>query len=190
MLTGKTMTRKIIVLTTLLFALFTSIGYTYGQSRNTTRKGQTGKGKTLLEVASMQPQLSTFVKAIKAAELEKTLDTKGNQNFTVFAPSNAAFDSLPSGAKEDLLKPENKEQLRNILLNHMVSGKFTSAALTNEKNLQSIGGKEIGISNLGGKIMAGGKDVNKADIEATNGVIHIINVVIVPPVEEADADKE
>jgi uncharacterized surface protein with fasciclin (FAS1) repeats len=164
--------------------------YVYSQSSNAGRKSRQGKSQSLLEVAQATPQLSTFVKAIKAAGLEKTFDITANQEFTVFAPSNAAFDSLPSGAKEDLLKAENKENLRNLLLSHIVSGKYKAADLTNEQNLQSIGGKEIGISKLGGKIMAGGKDVNRADITAANGVIHIINVVMVPAVEEADADKE
>jgi uncharacterized surface protein with fasciclin (FAS1) repeats len=70
-----------------------------------------------------------------------------------------------------------------------VYGKNKASDLTNEQTLQSIGGKEIGISNLGGKIMAGGKEVIQADIAAANGVIHIINVVMVPPVEEADANN-
>jgi uncharacterized surface protein with fasciclin (FAS1) repeats len=107
----------------------------------------------------------------------------------VFAPSNAAFDSLPSGAKEDLLKPDNREKLRNLLLSHVVAGKYKAAELVNEQTLQSIGGTEIGITHLGGRVMAGGKDVNQADLSAANGVIHVINLVMVPPVEEADADK-
>jgi uncharacterized surface protein with fasciclin (FAS1) repeats len=161
----------------------------YSQSRQAGKKSREAKQQSLLDVARANPQLSTFVQAIKAAGLEKTFDITANQTFTIFAPSNAAFDSLPTGAKEDILKTENKEILRNLLLNHIVSGKYKAADLTNEQTLQSIGGKEIGISNLGGKIMAGGKDVNRADITAANGVIHIINVVMVPPVEETDADK-
>jgi uncharacterized surface protein with fasciclin (FAS1) repeats len=183
------MKRNILILTIIGFALLASQEYVYGQSRNTGRKSGQGKEKSLLDVARAHPQLSTFVQAVKAAGLEKTFDITAKQDFTVFAPSNAAFDSLPSGAKEDLMKAENKEKLRNLLLSHLVYGKNKASDLTNEQTLQSIGGKEIGISNLGGKIMAGGKEVIQADIAAANGVIHIINVVMVPPVEEADANN-
>jgi uncharacterized surface protein with fasciclin (FAS1) repeats len=171
----------------LLFCISTD--YAYSQSRKSGRRSGQGKEKSILDVARAHPQLSTFVQAVKAAGLENTFDMRANQEFTVFAPSNAAFDSLPSGAKEDLLKPDNREKLRNLLLSHVVSGKYKAAELGNEQTLQSIGGTEIGITNLGGRIMAGGKDVNQADLTAANGVIHVINVVMVPPVEEAEADK-
>ncbi len=180
------MQRILIVLTTIVCVSQVQV---FGQS-GSNNKAQENKAGDILQVAKANPQLSTFVQAIQATGLEKTFSLDTKQTLTVFAPSNAAFDSLPSGAKEDLLKPENKAKLKEILLNHMVYGKYTSADLSNDQNLQTIGGKEIGISKLGGKIMAGGKDVNKADIAASNGVIHIINMVIVPPVEEADADKE
>lgn len=185
------MKRNIIILSTALFLMMSFCPeYVHSQTRNKGKKSIQSKEKSLLDVAKANPQLSTFVQAIKAADLEKTFDITAKQDFTVFAPSNAAFDSLPSGAKEALMKPENKEKLRNLLLSHVVSGRYQAADLTNEKTLQSLGGKEITISNLGGKIMAGGKDVEKAGITAANGVIHIINVVMIPPVEEADADKE
>jgi uncharacterized surface protein with fasciclin (FAS1) repeats len=175
------MKRTMVIFYTSLFLLLGFCSETsYGQR----------KDKSLLDVAKANPQLSTFVQAVKAAGLEKTFDITAKQEFTVFAPSNAAFDSLPSGAREDLMKAENKEKLRNLLLSHVVSGRYKAADLTNEKTLQSLGGQEISISNLGGKIMAGGTDVEKAGIAAANGVIHIINVVMIPPVEEADADKE
>ncbi|MDO1448672.1 fasciclin domain-containing protein [Rhodocytophaga aerolata] len=181
---------SILLYTALLLAFVFCNEQAYSQDRKADSKSAQAKGKSLLDVAKANPQLSTFVQALKAADLEKTFDITAKQEFTVFAPSNAAFDSLPAGAKEDLLKPENKEKLRNLLLSHVANGRYASADLTNEKTLQSLGGKEITISNLGGKIMAGGKDVEKADMTSANGVIHIINVVMVPPVEEADADKK
>ncbi len=96
----------------LCISLFLIAGFcpqnVYSQTPDTGKKYSQVKGKSLLEVAKANPQLSTFVQAIKAADLEKTFDITAKQNFTVFAPSNAAFDSLPSGAKEDLMKTENK----------------------------------------------------------------------------------
>lgn len=161
------------------------IGFTdsFGQSK----KNRSQASGSIVELARKNRQLSTFVKAIKAADLEEILEEAGP--YTVFAPSNAAFDSLPEGATSDLMQPENKEKLKEILLNHVVEGKYNSKSLENGKTFKAAGGQELGISALGGKIMAGGVEVSKPDIAATNGVIHIVNRVIVPPAESTDANK-
>jgi uncharacterized surface protein with fasciclin (FAS1) repeats len=158
----------------------------FSQSRKA-RKEQSSNSQNLIKIASGNPDLKTFVKVFRASGLVDSLNNAGN--FTVFAPSEAAFDSLPDGAKEDLLKPENIDQLKAILRNHIVIGKITASDLSNGKNFTSIGGQELGISALGGKIMVGGAEVTKPDLTASNGVIHIVNQVIVPPSEATDADK-
>lgn len=178
-------TINLILAFVLAFCLFTEKGFS--QNKNA-RNGKATKSGTLVEVASVNPQLKTFVKAFKSSGIIDSLNTTGS-TFTIFAPSNAAFDSLPDGAKEDLLKSENKDQLKAILRNHIVSGKISAKDLTNGKSYNAIGGQELGVSALGGKIMVGGVEVTKPNLVASDGIIHIVNKVIVPPSEPVDANK-
>lgn len=141
---------------------------------------------TILETAASNPDFSTLVAAIKAAGLEETLSGAGP--FTVFAPTNAAFEALPAGALENLLKPENKDQLKSILTNHVVGGKAVkSTDLQNGQTVTAVGGEDLSVSVMGGKVMIGGVEVTKADLMASNGVIHVIDKVIMPA--GADANK-
>jgi uncharacterized surface protein with fasciclin (FAS1) repeats len=182
----KTLLKNLYIIPVLLAILCVLATDSVGQSGRA-KKNRNQTSRNILEVARKNRELSTFVKAVKAAELEEVLN--GSGPFTVFAPSNAAFDSLPDGATKDLMQPENKEKLKEILLNHVVQGKYSSKNLENGQSFTAAGGQEMGISALGGKIMAGGVEVSKPDMAASNGIIHIVNRVIVPPAENTDANK-
>jgi uncharacterized surface protein with fasciclin (FAS1) repeats len=142
--------------------------------------------QSILETASANPQFSTLVTAIKAAGLTETLS--GTGPFTVFAPTNAAFEALPAGTLEELLKPENKEKLQTILTNHVISGKTVkSTDLQDGQSVKAVGGQDLNVSLAGGKAMIDGASVSKADLMTSNGVIHVIDKVILP--EDVDANK-
>jgi len=121
---------------------------------------------------------TTLVAAVGAAGLVDTL--KGEGPFTVFAPTDDAFAALPAGTVEDLLKPENKDKLVAILTYHVVAGKVMSGDLTEGMMAPSVQGGELTITLEGGA-KVNGANITAADIEATNGVIHVIDAVILPP---------
>ena len=141
----------------------------------------TSKSKSLdiVDLAISQENLSTLVAAVKAGGLVETL--KGKGPFTVFAPTNEAFAALPAGTLESLLKPENKDQLVQILTYHVVSGKVMSTDLKDGMTAKTVQGSEvkIGISKDGVKV--NDAKVIKADVNASNGVVHVIDKVILPP---------
>ncbi|MDR8389568.1 fasciclin domain-containing protein [Aliifodinibius sp. S!AR15-10] len=138
----------------------------------------------IVKLASDADNLSTLVTAIKAAGLVETLNGEGP--FTVFAPTNEAFASLPEGTLESLLKPENKDKLTSILTYHVVPGKVTSDALKDGMTAATAEGSDIMIS-LGDNVKINEATVLKADIQASNGVIHIIDSVIMPPEDSPDS---
>lgn len=120
----------------------------------------------------------TLVAAVTAADLVDTL--KGDGPFTVFAPTDEAFAALPAGTVESLLLPENKDQLIAILTYHVVPGKVMSADLAGkEMSVATVNGAEIAVNATSG-VMVNGATVVTADIEASNGVIHVIDQVIIP----------
>jgi uncharacterized surface protein with fasciclin (FAS1) repeats len=123
-------------------------------------------------------ELSTLVAAVKAADLVGTLSGEGP--FTVFAPTNAAFEALPEGTLETLLKPENKDQLVAILTYHVVSGKVMSTDLSNGQTAATVQGEEVTVDVSDG-VKISGASVVAADVEASNGVVHVIDQVILPP---------
>lgn len=123
--------------------------------------------------------VTTVVAAVKAAGLVETLKSAGP--FTVFAPTNAAFDKLASGTVATLLKPENKAKLVDILTYHVVAGAYTSANLTDGLVLKSVEGKELKFTRVNGKIMINGSaTVETADVISKNGVTHVIDTVLMP----------
>ena len=137
--------------------------------------------KTIVENAANSKDHTTFVAAVKAAGLAETLSGAGP--FTVFAPTNAAFAKLPAGTVETLLKPENKEKLKEILLLHVVPGNVYAADVVKLKEAKTAGGKTVTISTDGGVKVGtatGMSNVVKTDIKAKNGVIHVIDAVILP----------
>lgn len=135
-------------------------------------------GKTIVSIASSNKKLKTLTAAIKAAGLEETLTGEGP--FTVFAPTDEAFAALPPGTLDALLKPENKEKLAQLLTYHVVSGKVESATLKSG-DVPSLLGKPITVTVKGKKVMVNEAAVTKADVPASNGVIHLIDKVILPP---------
>ena len=142
------------------------------------RASAQGASGSVMDISSSMPELSTWVQAVRAAGLEKSLS--GPVSFTVFAPSNVAFSSLLPGALEDLLKPENKQRLLDILNVHLARRVFQSAQLAGKKPVESMGGKLLRISSERNSLRVADALVAKADISATNGVIHIIDKVIMP----------
>lgn len=134
--------------------------------------------KDIVALAMETESLSTLVAAVKAGDLVATLQGEGP--FTVFAPTNEAFAALPEGTLENLLKPENKDQLVAILTYHVVSGKVMSTDLSDGMKAATVNGAEITITTTGGA-KVNGANVAAADIEASNGVVHVIDAVILPP---------
>lgn len=138
--------------------------------------------QTLVEIAASNPDFSTLVAAVQAAGLADTLSAPGP--FTVFAPTNEAFAQLPPGTVENLLKPENKQQLTDILTYHVVPGEVLAKDVKPGK-VKTVNGAELTISTEGGKVfITDGKgqkvEVVKTDIQGSNGVIHVINGVLLP----------
>ena len=133
--------------------------------------------KTVVAVAAEAGQFKTLVAAVKAAGLVDTLNGKGP--FTVFAPTDEAFAKLPAGTVETLLKPENKEKLVGILTYHVVAGKVMAADVKT-MSAKTVNGKEAAIKVDGGKVTIGAATVVKTDIAASNGVIHVIDTVLIP----------
>jgi len=131
----------------------------------------------IVAVASGNPDFSTLVAAIQAAGLVETLQGAGP--FTVFAPTNAAFEALPAGLLEKLLLPENVAVLTAILTYHVVPGKVMSADVT-AGDVASVEGSTIALTTDGG-VKVNGANVVAVDVAASNGVIHVIDQVIVPP---------
>ncbi|SDE18970.1 fasciclin domain-containing protein [Limimaricola pyoseonensis] len=133
----------------------------------------------IVQIASTNDDFSTLVTALQAADLVETLQGEGP--FTVFAPTNAAFEKLPAGTVETLLMPENQAQLAEILTYHVVPGAVTSAQLAGQRlSTATVQGTEVHIDGTGEMVTVEGANVILADIEASNGVIHVIDSVIMP----------
>jgi uncharacterized surface protein with fasciclin (FAS1) repeats len=136
----------------------------------------------IIETAVAAGQFKTLAAAVQAAGLVDTL--KGKGPFTVFAPTDDAFARLPKGTVEDLLKPENKSKLASILSYHVVSGKVMSSDIAGKfTDAKSVEGADLTIDATHGTVMVGDAKLVKADIEATNGVIHVIDAVLLPPAQ-------
>ena len=136
--------------------------------------------KDIVDTAIAAGDFKTLATALTAAGLVDTL--KGPGPFTVFAPTDAAFDALPAGTVEKLLKPENKDQLTAVLTYHVVSGNVMAADVVKMSEAKTVNGASLKISTTGEKVMINDTaTVAKADISASNGVIHVIDTVLLPP---------
>ncbi|MCP4275074.1 MAG: fasciclin domain-containing protein [Gammaproteobacteria bacterium] len=139
----------------------------------------------IVEVAAGAGSFNTLVAAVQAAGLVDAL--KGDGPLTVFAPTDDAFAALPDGTLDSLLKPENKEQLKAILLYHVVSGKVMYADIKGTVNAETLEGSTIEIVSNGAwskankKVTVNGANIVKPDVAASNGVIHVIDAVLLPP---------
>ncbi len=132
----------------------------------------------IVDTAAAAGSFKTLVAAVKAADLVDTL--KGPGPFTVFAPTDEAFAKLPAGTLESLLKPENKAKLQSILTYHVVAGRVGSDQVVHMTSAKTVQGKDLKISQNAGTVMVDGAKVVKTDIACSNGVIHVIDAVLMP----------
>ena len=146
-----------------------AIGSTFARATN----------QDIVDTAVGAGQFKTLAAALQAAGLVDTL--KGAGPFTVFAPTDAAFAKLPAGTVESLLKPENKAKLTAILTYHVVPGAVKAEQVTKLDEAKTVNGAMVKVSTDHGKVMINNANVVKADIPASNGVIHVIDTVILPP---------
>jgi uncharacterized surface protein with fasciclin (FAS1) repeats len=136
------------------------------------------QGKDIVDTAVAAGRFKTLAAALKAAGLIETL--KGAGPFTVFAPTDEAFAKLPKGTVEELLKPENKAKLTAILTYHVVAGKVMAADVIKMSEGKTVQGGSVKVKSAGGKVMIDNATVANADIAASNGVIHVIDTVLMP----------
>ena len=134
--------------------------------------------KNIVDTAVANGSFKTLAAALGAAGLVSTVSGPGP--FTVFAPTDAAFAKLPAGTVEDLLKPENKDKLSAILTYHVVSGKVMAADVVKLSEAKTVNGKMLKVKVNGGKVMINDANVTSTDIAASNGVIHVVDSVILP----------
>jgi len=138
----------------------------------------TDAAKDVVDIAIGSADHTTLVAAVQAAGLVETL--KGAGPFTIFAPTNAAFEALPAGTVEGLLKAEKKADLTNILTYHVVAGNVKAADLKDGQKIKTLQGGELTVAIKDGKVTINGANVTAADLAGTNGVIHVIDAVLMP----------
>lgn len=136
------------------------------------------KGADIVDTAISAGQFTTLAKALQAAGLVETL--KGSGPFTVFAPTDAAFAKLPAGTVESLLKPENKEKLKGILTYHVVPGSVKAAQVATMSSAKTVNGDTVIFKAQNNAVKVDQANVVKADIVASNGVIHVVDTVLMP----------
>jgi uncharacterized surface protein with fasciclin (FAS1) repeats len=132
----------------------------------------------IVDTAVTARSFDTLVTALKAADLVDVL--RGEGPFTVFAPTDDAFAKLPEGTVENLLRPENKEKLQAILTYHVLAGRFMAADVLSMNSAKTVNGQSFTISTHQGKAMVDSAQIIKTDIETSNGIIHVIDTVILP----------
>ena len=135
-----------------------------------------GSNTTIAAIVAKDPQFSTLLAALTAAGLDKTLAGKGP--FTVFAPTNAAFAKIPKATLDALLK--NKKELTKVLTYHVVAGDVMAAQVVKMKSAKTVEGSTVSIQVMGKNVMVNKANVTKTDIKASNGVIHVIDTVLMP----------
>lgn len=133
---------------------------------------------SIVDIALSNGDFSTLVAALEAADLVDVLSGEGP--FTVFAPTNAAFDKLPEGTVESLLKTENKQKLTDVLTYHVISGKVYASEVAELSEATTVQGSTLDITVTDGNVMVDNASVVATDIKASNGVIHVIDTVIMP----------
>jgi uncharacterized surface protein with fasciclin (FAS1) repeats len=162
-----------------LFAIALFVGLMAGDKYGDKKMGDyQHKNMDIIHTASAAGSFTTLIAAIDAAGLTETL--MGEGPFTVFAPTDEAFAKLPEGTVNDLLKPENKDKLVAILTYHVIPGKVMASDVVKLTSAKTVQGQEVKISVDMGSVMIDKAKVVKTDIAATNGVIHVIDSVIIP----------
>ena len=160
------------VFKTALMALALTLGIT-GSA-----KAESMSDKDIVEVAASAGSFKTLVAAVQAAGLVDVL--KGDGPLTVFAPTDAAFAKLPAGTVENLLKPENKDKLISVLTYHVVPGRVTAGEVVKLSSAKTVNGRALRINAKDGKVMVDNARVTTTDIMASNGIIHVIDSVVLP----------
>ncbi len=155
-------------------AILTFAGSAMAQHGSKAKQGE----KDIVDIAASAGSFNTLVAAVKAAGLVETL--KGEGPFTVFAPTDEAFAKLPAGTVEDLLKPENRGKLEAVLTYHVVPGKVLAKDVVKLESAKTAQGQSVKISLKDGQPMVDNARIVKTDIMASNGVIHVIDSVILP----------
>jgi uncharacterized surface protein with fasciclin (FAS1) repeats len=163
-------TKSILALVLALSCLMVTAAVTFAQE------------KDIVDTAVGAGSFNTLVAAVKAADLVDTL--KGPGPFTVFAPTDEAFAKLPKGTLDDLLKPQNKAKLTAILTYHVVPGKVMAADVVKMKKAKTVEGSDIKIKVKADKVMVNKAKVVKTDVMASNGVIHVVDAVLMPPAKK------
>jgi uncharacterized surface protein with fasciclin (FAS1) repeats len=139
---------------------------------------QSSGGQDVVALAQGNDDLSTLVDAVTAAELAETLQGEGP--YTVFAPTNAAFDAVGEEQLQELLQPENREQLSDILTYHVVEGEMKAADLESGM-IETVNGEQLEVQVDGDSVRVGDATVTQPDVDAANGVVHVIDGVLMPP---------
>lgn len=177
---------KPIALLTPIIAFTATTGIIFAEHHETTNKPSevaVAEGKDIVTIVSEAEDFATLVAAIKAAGLAKKLSGKGP--FTVFAPNNSAFSALPEGTVVKLMEPEQKDKLAAILMYHVVPGKFMAGDIA-PMRVTTASGKEATFTVDGPTVMINGVKIVKSDVIAANGIIHVIDKVLMSPVEEEE----
>ena len=178
------MSKKLLALLLLIPALGLGVAACSGDDSSSDSSGTTDTAtempadQNIVQVASESADLTTLVDALVAADLVSTLE--GTGPFTVFAPTNEAFDALPAGELDRLLQPANKKELQTILKNHVVSGEVMSSDLSDGQKVETLAGETVTVSINGDTVKIGDATVSQADVPASNGVVHIVDTVILP----------
>ncbi|WP_070963976.1 fasciclin domain-containing protein [Vibrio sonorensis] len=165
------MTKYLLMMTTALFALFATVS-------TATAHDHGMKKDDIVDIAASNGSFNTLVAAVKAAGLVDTL--KGEGPFTVFAPTDEAFAKLPEGTVEMLLQPENKDKLVAILTYHVVAGKVMAADVVKLDSATTVQGQDVDIKVMGDTVMVNQANVVATDVVGKNGVVHVIDQVILP----------
>ena len=140
------------------------------------------KPNSIVDLATEDSSFTTLVEAIKSADLVGTL--KGEGPFTVFAPTNAAFEKLPKGTVKSLLKATNKSQLQDILKHHVVQGRKMAADVAGMSSVKMMSGETVPIRKKGNVVSVGDASIRRTNLEANNGVVHAIDSVLMPSEED------
>jgi transforming growth factor-beta-induced protein len=155
-----------------------ALAVTLGLGSSVLVRAESMPDKDIVEIAASAGSFDTLVAAVKAAGLVDAL--KGEGPLTVFAPTDEAFAKLPAGTVENLLKPENKDKLKAVLTYHVVPGRVTAGEVVKLSSAPTLNGRSVHISAQDGKVTVDNARVVQTDIMATNGVIHVIDSVILP----------
>lgn len=162
-----------------LALLLTACGSMRSGDMSSSSSSMPMQSRTIAEVAMSTGMHNTLVQALKTAGLADMLMQSGD--YTIFAPTDAAFAKLPAGTVEMLMQPENRDKLRSLLQYHVVPGRVTAKQVMGMSSARTASGQTVSIMTMGNKVMIGNATIVKADVMASNGIVHVIDTVLMPP---------